>query len=88
MIWAQQNNANISGFIVYTDSETWRGNVHPSQALQDYRKQRVADAKLVVVGMTSNGFTIADPNDRGMLDIVGFDAATPSVLSDFIRETI
>jgi hypothetical protein len=23
--------------------------------------------------MTSNGFTLADPNDRGMLDVVGFD---------------
>ena len=25
-------------------------------------------AKAVVVGMTSNGFTLADPNDREMLD--------------------
>ena len=42
------------------------------------------DAKLVVVGMASNDFTIADPNDKGMLDVVGFDAATPQIISDFI----
>jgi 60 kDa SS-A/Ro ribonucleoprotein len=40
-------------------------------------------AKLVVVGMTSNGFTIADPDDAGMLDVVGFDTATPAVIADF-----
>ena len=33
--------------------------------------------------MTSNGFSIADPNDAGMLDVVGFDTATPQVISGF-----
>jgi hypothetical protein len=28
-------------------------------------------------------FTIADPEDPGMLDIVGFDTATPEVVSGF-----
>ena len=40
---------------------------------------------LNVVGMTSNGFTLADPNDRGMLDVVGFDSSVPAVISDFVR---
>lgn len=40
-------------------------------------------ARLVVVGMASNGFTIADPNDGGMLDVVGFDTTTPQVIADF-----
>ena len=42
-------------------------------------------AKLVVVGMTATGFTIADPNDAGMLDVVGFDAGAPQVMADFVR---
>jgi hypothetical protein len=33
--------------------------------------------------MTSNGFTLADPNDRGMLDVVGFDTSVPAVVADF-----
>jgi 60 kDa SS-A/Ro ribonucleoprotein len=33
--------------------------------------------------MVSNGFSIADPNDPGMLDVVGFDSATPALMSDF-----
>ena len=37
-------------------------------------------AKLVVVGMVSNGFSIADPHDPGTLDVVGFDAAVPQLI--------
>jgi len=40
---------------------------------------------LIVVGMVSNGFTIADPDDAGMLDVAGFDTAVPQVMADFAR---
>ena len=43
-------------------------------------------AKAVVVGMTSNGFTLADPNDRGLLDVVGFDTSAPAIITDFFRD--
>jgi len=26
-----------------------------------------------------------DPNDRGMIDVVGFDPATPPLIADFAR---
>ena len=42
-------------------------------------------AKLVVVGLVSNGFSIADPDDAGMLDVVGFDTAAPALIADFLR---
>ena len=35
--------------------------------------------------MVANRFTIADPNDAGMLDVVGFDTATPQVIGGFAR---
>jgi len=35
--------------------------------------------------MVSNGFTIADPRDPKLLDVVGFDSATPQLISDFAR---
>jgi 60 kDa SS-A/Ro ribonucleoprotein len=86
MLWAARNKLNVSGFVTYTDSETWAGNIHPAQALRQYRREFVGDAKAVVVGMTSNGFTLADPNDRGMLDVVGFDTSVPAVIANFVRE--
>ena len=38
------------------------------------------------VGVTSNGLTRADTNDRGMLDVAGFDTSVPDVIADFVRE--
>ena len=83
--WANQNRIDVDTFVVYTDTATRTGVVHPTTALRDYRDARGIPAKLVVVGMTSTGFTIADPEDAGMLDVVGFDASTPPVIADFAR---
>ena len=69
--------------MVLTDSETWAGATHPMQALWRYRQKLEIPAKLVVCGMVANRFTIADPDDAGTLDVVGFDTATPQLLSDF-----
>ncbi len=85
MLWALSKKVRVDTFVIYTDSETWIGNIHPVQALRDYRRKTGIPAKLVVVGMVSNGFSIADPDDAGMLDVVGFDTATPPVISDFTR---
>ena len=86
VLWTTRYKLNVSAFITYTDSETWAGTIHPTQALRQYRSEFVGDAKAVVVGMTSNGFTLADPNDRGMLDVVGFDTSVPAVIADFVRD--
>ena len=64
-------------FVTYTDSETWAGGVHPAHALADYRRASGIDARLVVVGMVSNGFSIADPTlgDAGRRRLRHGDAA-------------
>jgi 60 kDa SS-A/Ro ribonucleoprotein len=85
MLYALARGIPVDAFVVYTDSETWAGAIHPVQALRQYRARTGIAAKLVVVGLVSNGFSIADPDDAGMLDVVGFDAAAPAVIADFIR---
>jgi 60 kDa SS-A/Ro ribonucleoprotein len=85
MIWATKNKVVVDTFVIYTDNETWAGGVHPYQALAEYRQKLGRPAKLIVVGMTATGFTIADPKDHGMLDVVGFDSAAPQVMADFTR---
>lgn len=85
MLYAIEKGLKIDTFVVYTDSETYFGKVHPVEALRRYREKTGIPAKLIVVGMTSNGFSIADPNDAGMMDLVGFDSAAPGVIADFIR---
>jgi len=83
MLYAREKSLEIDTFVVWTDNETWAGTVHPYQALQQYRKASGIDARLVVCGVTATNFTIADPRDSGMLDVVGFDSAVPQLISDF-----
>lgn len=86
MLYAADRKLEVDVFHVYTDSETWAGAIHPFQALRQYREKTGIAAKLVVVGMTSSGFSIADPTDAGMLDVVGFDSAAPAVIADFTAD--
>jgi len=85
MLYALDKKLPVDAFVVYTDSETWAGNLHPVEALQRYRAAMNIPAKLVVVGMVANQFSIADPNDAGTLDVVGFDTAAPALIADFVR---
>lgn len=85
MAYAMTHKIPVETFVVYTDNETWFGRVHPAFALQKYREVMGIPARLVVCGMAANPFTIADPKDAGMLDVVGFDAATPAIISSFAR---
>ena len=86
MLWAKAKKVEVDTFVIYTDSETWAGNIHPFQALKDYRQAMGIPSKLVVVGMVSNQFSIADPSDAGMMDVVGFDTAAPAIINDFSRQ--
>jgi 60 kDa SS-A/Ro ribonucleoprotein len=86
MVYATEQELDVDGFVIYTDSETWAGNIQPVQALAKYRKAAgKADASCTIVGMTASGFSIADPKDPRMLDVVGFDTATPQVISEFVK---
>lgn len=85
MLYALEHKIPVDVFIIYTDNETWYGtNGHPSEVLKLYRKESGIDAKMIVVAMTATSYSIADPNDPGMLDIAGFDASIPQLINAFI----
>jgi 60 kDa SS-A/Ro ribonucleoprotein len=84
MLDAAAKNIPADVFMVITDSETWAGSTHPTVALQQYRNKMKIDAKLIVMGVVANEFTIADPTDAGQMDVVGFDSAVPQVIAQFI----
>ncbi len=85
MLYATERKLEVDTFIVLTDSETWAGPIHPAQALREYRETSGRHARLIVAGLVSNGFSIADPQDAGMLDVVGFDASAPELMAGFSR---
>ena len=86
MLYALQHKIEVDVFAIFTDSETYCGNIHPHQALEQYRQKMGRPAKLIVCAMVANPFSIANPEDGGMLDCVGFDSSAVSVMSDFARQ--
>ena len=82
---ALKNNIMIDVFVILTDNEVNVGQ-HPKTVLDEYRRKMNPNAKMVVIGMTATGFSLADPNDSKMLDVVGFDTAIPTVIANFAAE--
>lgn len=85
---ALNKNLYIDCFVVFTDNETYYGNIHPYDALIKYRKQINPQAKLIVCATEATNFSIARQNDPGMLDVVGFDANLPTLIQQFADGTL
>jgi 60 kDa SS-A/Ro ribonucleoprotein len=72
-------------FVVITDNDVNSG-IKPSEAMKHYRVgMKMPNTKLAVVATLGTDYTIADPNDPLMMDMVGFDSHGPKILQDFIR---
>lgn len=83
--WALKNKRSYDCVIVFTDNETNCNMMRPVDALQKYREEMALPfTKLIVIATSANSFSIADPSDGGMLDIVGFDADTHTVINEFV----
>lgn len=83
--WAGRKRLPVDGFVVVTDGETWAGRVHPSQALQAYRRAVNPSARVIMVSMTATGQTIGDPMDPGVLNVAGLDGALPKLIAGYFR---
>lgn len=84
MQYADTMKLNIDAFVSYTDSQSWSGTQHPVQALNKYRKKFNPNARAVNVAMVANSYTTTEPGDSNSLNLTGFDAATPQLISAFL----
>lgn len=83
IIEATRTGEMVDVFLIITDSEHWYGKETPTAALVAYRRKVNPNAKLIVAAVASNGTSIGDPNDRGVMNIVGFDANVLQLIQDF-----
>lgn len=89
MAYAHDKNKTYEGFVMYTDHQSWYGRRwHPAQALQEYRRKSGIQARSVTVAMVAYQTQIKDPEDAGMLDVVGMDTSTPGLISEFLAGKI
>ena len=85
MLYAMKHDLKVDVFHIFTDNEHWAGDIHPFQALKQYREKSGINAKLVCWALASNEFSIADPTDPGMLDVCGLDAGAPNVVNEWLK---
>jgi 60 kDa SS-A/Ro ribonucleoprotein len=86
MRYARENRIPVDAFVLFTDYETWSGSRHGHEELYAYRRDMKIPAKVVNVAMTPNSYSMSPPGDPGFLEVTGFDAILPQVISSFLAE--
>jgi 60 kDa SS-A/Ro ribonucleoprotein len=87
MRYALEKKLIIDTFVIITDNETNCNTEPPAQVLRAYRQHVHPTAKLVILATSATNISIADPQDAGMLDIVGMDAGVFQILRHFCSPT-
>ncbi|XP_029582201.1 RNA-binding protein RO60 isoform X3 [Salmo trutta] len=89
ILWASEKTITVDMFIIFTNTACWHGEANPAECLRMYRHKMGIFSKLMVCGLTSNGLSIADPaEDRGMLDLCGFDLGAIEVIRNLALDLI
>jgi 60 kDa SS-A/Ro ribonucleoprotein len=83
--YAQCKNLDVDAVVIFTDNQTWAGHNHPQQALELLRKHLGHRVKVVVAATTATNGSIGDTQDRDILQIAGFDASVPTLVSEWIK---
>lgn len=78
--WAIEQKAYFDVFCFWTDSESWAGQRHPSQALAEYRQKINPNAKAVYITLQPNRLELGDPKDSGSFSFAGFDPSIPRLI--------
>lgn len=78
--WMIQNKFKADVICFWTDSESWAGYKHPSQALAHYRQKVNPNIKAVYVTLAPYRITLVDPTDPLSWDLAGFDPGTPRII--------
>jgi 60 kDa SS-A/Ro ribonucleoprotein len=78
--WMIKNKFKADVICFWTDSESWAGTKHPSQALAEYRQKVNPNVKAVYVTLAPYTITLVDPKDPMSWDLGGFDPSTPRVI--------
>lgn len=78
------NGMDVDAVISYTDNNTWAGRGHHSEYLKRYERKVGHAVRVVNVAMEANGSTDLDPNNPNAMELTGFDADTPAMISEFV----
>ncbi len=82
--WATRNKIPVDAFIVYTDNEHNTGS-NPNTALRSFRNKFGRNTKGIAVATSATSYSIFDSDNPWALNMAGFDASAPAIISEFIK---
>jgi len=85
-LYAKARNMSPDVIISITDNETWAGHTHPAVALEDLRKRTRKNIRAINLATSATSSRLSYPNDPYALEVVGFSADVPQVISSFLSE--
>lgn len=86
--WAMESKYKYDAFVIMTDDQTWAGKEHVDVVFDRYQRTVHPNAKLILVSFVANRITQVEMGNPSIFRIVGLDADTPRLISDFINGTI
>lgn len=86
--WLASERLDVDAIVTFTDSKTWAGEQHSSEALDSYRELLSHEVRNVVASMTSTKHSIGDIKDPLTLQCVGLDATLPDIIRGFVNADI
>lgn len=81
---ASSRKWDVDAIEIITDNETWAGGTHVFQAVESFRQKHNPNLRFVDVAMTATDSQLSKTADPLSLEVVGFDANVPQVVSQFI----
>lgn len=84
ILYAQHLRRVVDAIVVVTDNETWAGQCHPIQALEQYRATINPAVKVVVLATACTHGTVLPDTLPNVLGCAGFDAAVPQLVGTFL----
>jgi len=92
--YARSKGMKVDAIVSYTDNETWRNTGygwgrnnmtgHVVEEVQKYRDQ-YGSFKFLNCAMTATGTSDVDAKDEDMFELVGMDANTPRIISEYMQ---
>jgi 60 kDa SS-A/Ro ribonucleoprotein len=91
--YAMDKKLNVDAIVSYTDNETWAGRGyyggrsgtgHVTEEMKMY-VDKYGEFKFLNCAMVASGTSDVDSKNPNMFELVGMDANTPRIISEFMQ---
>lgn len=82
--YALSSGLDVDGIIQFTDSESWAGNRHTFEVIEQLRKKLGHTVRVVNVQATASATTLINPKDKDSMELPGFGPDVPQLANLFL----